>query len=418
MQPITACVLILLIYSYLLAALAAHESTALSLPDLGSLFFVILVPALNEETVIGRTLISLLELEDPLLILVVDDASDDGTVASVTPFLDDGRVRIVSQPKDQARRGKGAALNAGYAEVWRLGVAERFGPDNIIIGVFDADAQVKPDFLRTVSRYFHDPTVAGVQSTVRMYNAQQNLLTLWQHLEFAIWGSIFCRAKNGLRTATLGGNGQCVRLSALASLGAEPWKPSSLTEDLDLSLRLLLKGWHMCFCPSAAVWQEAVPRFRRLVRQRSRWMQGHFVCWEYLPALLRSQLPAYARLDLSIYLLLPVAILPIGLASLAAWVQFWKHFGNWTAGGFAVWYVLGFWMVPLMVVVLRQVEHTSRPRSIIHAHLFIFYSLIWLVACVVAFKNVLLGRRAWAKTTRSIVVTASAPIAGQRPSGD
>ena len=88
-----------------------------------------------------------------------------------------------------------------------------------------------------------------------MYNADRNLLTLWQHLEFAIWGKFFCRDKDRLGSATLGGNGQCVRFSALSDLGSEPWHASSLTEDLDLSLRLLKKGWRIRFCSSVAVFR-------------------------------------------------------------------------------------------------------------------------------------------------------------------
>jgi cellulose synthase/poly-beta-1,6-N-acetylglucosamine synthase-like glycosyltransferase len=315
----------------------------------------------------------------------------------------------LKQSSERARRGKGHALNAGYTAVRHLGLAERYGAENVIVTVFDSDARVERDFLRTVATYFRDPKVAGVQSSVRMYNADQNLLTSWQNLEFAVWGSVFGQAKNLLGSATLGGNGQCVRLAALASLGDEPWQASSLTEDLDLSLQLLIRGWQLRFCPSATVWQEAVPELGKLVRQRSRWMQGHFSCWKYLPGLLCSRLPVHARLDLLAFLLLPATILPVGWASIGSWGEFLLHFGEWGAWSakgwtmLGVWYLLSFVAAQLAVMSLPLDRRRSLPRLFLRAHLFTFYSFVWFLAAVAAFCKVLLGRGAWAKTGRVAV---------------
>ncbi|HEY7035617.1 MAG TPA: glycosyltransferase [Thermomicrobiales bacterium] len=417
MAVATIVLLLMMAYCYLLAGMALLRSPDPPAGPAVRLFYVLIIPALNEEAVIGRTLASLLAMDGDFLILVVDDGSDDATAAVVERFRGDGRVRLLVQPEEHARRGKGAALNAAYAEIWRLGLAKRYGADNVVVAVFDSDAQVAPDFLEKLSSSLADPTVAGVQSAVRMYNGRQNLLTRWQDFEFAVWGAIFCRAKNLLGTATLGGNGQCARLSALASLGRNPWNPSSLTEDLDLSLRLLLNGWKMRFCPSTAVWQEAVPTFRRLVRQRSRWMQGHFVCWQYLPALLRSPLPAGARADLGVYLLLPSVFLPIGLACVATWARFSLNFGDWTWTGLVAWYFLGFGLAPVTAVALRRTEREPWRACIVHAHLFVFYSFVWFVAAASAFGNVMLGRRAWAKTSRSMAGVAPSVEASRSTSG-
>jgi 1,2-diacylglycerol 3-beta-glucosyltransferase len=418
MHLVTVAVVIVMLYAYALALLAGWRTIDRRPTDTDNLFFVLVVPALNEAAVIGKTLSSLLGLRGDFVVLVVDDASDDDTVAVVQQFLTDSRVLLLSQPREYARRGKGAALNFAFAEVRRRRLLERVGPDNLIIAVFDADAFVAPDFLQIVAAPFADHAMAGVQSSVRMYNAAQNLLTRWQDFEFAIWGNIFSRAKNRLGTATLGGNGQCVRYSALAALGAEPWNPASLTEDLDLSLRLLRHGWRMHFAPSAVVWQEAVPRFRRLVRQRSRWMQGHFVCWEHLPGLLRSPLPLRARLDLAIYLLLPAAFVPLGFESLASWVHSVLRYGHWTPAGLLAWYVLACGMAPLTVASLRRVDRCAPWRAVAHGHLFILYSVVWVFAAFAASKNVLLGRRAWAKTSRSSVPTAPLLGSGRRFAGD
>ncbi len=407
MQIVTIIAVAITIYVYALAFLSswARETDDSAAEDS---FFVLLVPALNEEQVIGRTLASLLALRGNFLVLVIDDASDDGTVAAITPYLSDPRVRLMEQPPEAARRGKGHVLNTGYAAVRDLGILERYGRENVVMVVFDSDARVQPDFLEAVAPYFGDPAIAGVQSAVRMYNAEQNLLTLWQHLEFAVWGTLFCRAKNLLGSATLGGNGQCVRYSALESLGDEPWQPTSLTEDLDLSLRLLMQGYQLRFSPAAAVWQEAVPKLRALVRQRSRWLQGHLVCWQYLPALLRSRKPVHTRLDLLMFLFLPLVFLPIGVGSLLSWAGF-LLLRHWDVTGLFAWYVLGFAMVPLVMVAWRKVERPSPGRLILYSHLFVFYSFVWFTASLVVYWHVIAGRRAWAKTKRVGTGSAAPP---------
>jgi 1,2-diacylglycerol 3-beta-glucosyltransferase len=401
MDVVTVLVILIVLYVYTLAVLSMWDKASRDHRS-DELFFVLLVPALNEERVIGKTIASLRELRGNFLALIIDDASDDGTVAAVAPFLADPRVQLLEQPPEQARRGKGHALNVGYAAVQRLRLAERYGPENLITVVFDADTRVEPDFLQAVAPYFRDPNVAGVQSAVRMYNANQNIVTLWQHLEFAVWAKFFCRAKDRLGSATLGGNGQCVRFAALSDLGGEPWQATSLTEDLDLSLRLLTRGWRLRFCPSTAVWQEALPGLRALVRQRSRWLQGHVVCWRHLPALLRSRLPIFARLELLLFLLLPAVFMPVGLISIVNWlvVLFFKDWDGLNTMSLLIWYILGFGIAPLVVAAWRPLDHPSLWRSLLHAHLFIFYSFVWFMAGVVVYWHVLLGQRAWVKTGR------------------
>jgi glycosyltransferase involved in cell wall biosynthesis len=77
----------------------------------------IVVPVYNEERTVERLLHAVLEAPLPSGIdrevVVVDDASLDGTLRVLERFAGDDRVRIHSQP---ANRGKGAALRRGFAE--------------------------------------------------------------------------------------------------------------------------------------------------------------------------------------------------------------------------------------------------------------------------------------------------------------
>ncbi|MDB5101176.1 MAG: glycosyl transferase family 2 [Cyanobacteria bacterium RYN_339] len=255
------------------------------LPDDELPMVSILIPAHNEENVIGHTISHMLRLDYPRFeVIVIDDHSSDRTSQIVRQYP----VELVMR-RNLPNRGKSEALNTGL-EVAR----------GDIICVFDADSEVSPDFLRrAVAPLVNDPEVCGVQAQVRMYNRRQNLLTQMQDDEFALYNEILQVGREVLGgAAALGGNGQLTRRSALKAVGG--WSPSSLTEDLDLTMRLFLAGrGRIAHTSAAVVWQEGVPTFKALLRQRTRWAEGMLRCFgDYAFAVLASkEMPGKLRID-------------------------------------------------------------------------------------------------------------------------
>lgn len=231
-------------------------------------FVSILVPAKNEEKVIGSTILSLARLQylrnsrPNFEILVIDDGSTDQTgviVKNLQRKLD--FLRVITRPAGSAN-GKGAALNAGLVQA-----------GGAVIAVFDADTQVKPDFLSKSIPLLFREKVAGVQGRVKLYNPDENLVTRLQNDEFLIFNHLALKGKDLLGgVACLGGNGQLVKREALEEVGG--WNEESLTEDLDLTFRLLLHGYQIRYAEQAELWQEAIYTWKRLLRQRIRWGQG------------------------------------------------------------------------------------------------------------------------------------------------
>ena len=69
------------------------------------LFFVFVVPCLNEELVVGTSIDRLLALPgDRFAVLVIDDGSTDGTAEAVRSRLSD-RVWLLQRRPPEARRG-------------------------------------------------------------------------------------------------------------------------------------------------------------------------------------------------------------------------------------------------------------------------------------------------------------------------
>jgi cellulose synthase/poly-beta-1,6-N-acetylglucosamine synthase-like glycosyltransferase len=397
--------------------------------DTSNLFFVLVVPALNEELVIGNTLRHLLSLAgDNFLVLVMDDGSDDRTAAVVSEFPPD-KVRLVTREAPFARQGKGAVLNHAYEVVLTSELPEVYGEDNIVLVVMDADGQVDSNMLTAVAPYFADPRTAAVQTAVRMINARDNVLTRWQQYEFVTFNWLFSRARDSLGSVSLGGNGQFVRLSALVSLNDGPWT-DCLTEDLDIGLRLRLLGWRNHYCHATRVSQQAVPSLRRLIRQRSRWFQGHISCCRYIPAVLASDMRAYCKADIVHYLLAPAVVLPLGLLSAASLVGIGAAAALGMLPGGVVsmpgdpatwfaWYLFGLGLAPLYAIGMWRDRQSSLLGSLLWSHLFTFGSYIWVAAGCIAVARMIRGRAGWLKTARVAVDRAVAAVAAHegRPAG-
>ncbi|HEX8958382.1 MAG TPA: glycosyltransferase, partial [Solirubrobacterales bacterium] len=308
--------LIVLYYSALFAVSLWTTRRTAARGGGGEPLFALVIPAHNEELVIEETVRRARALEgDRYLVLVMNDGSADATGAVARRAAEgDDRIVVVDRGPEIAGQGKGEVLNHAYRLLaeWaerrdpRLGGAR---PDEVVLCVVDADGWLEPHALVATAPYFADPRVGGVQLPVRMWNRGDGFLTLMQDMEF-IGFSLFVQAgRDPAGSVGLGGNGQFVRLSALQQLGQAPWS-KCLTEDLDLSLSLVEAGWRNRFCPRACVEQQALSQVRPLLRQRTRWTQGHYSCWRHLPALWRAPgVPLATRVDLSLYLLLVVFVL-------------------------------------------------------------------------------------------------------------
>ena len=92
----------------------------------------ILIPAHNEEKVIGRTIESMLQLDypkDKLKIIVINDGSVDSTKQIINQFVqNDNRVVLFDVPKGLGGKGKSRALNLALEIV-----------ESETIAIYDAD---------------------------------------------------------------------------------------------------------------------------------------------------------------------------------------------------------------------------------------------------------------------------------------
>ena len=285
-----------------------------------------LVPCLDEASVIERTVLALHDSFPAARIWCVDDGSVDGTpdillrLAGAIP-----NVHVVSRRLPDARRGKGAALNAGWNAI-RRSVPSNADLEQVVVGVIDADARLSASSLQAICgpQFFGSSVVGAVQTGVRVAEPVEaesrevpsSLLIRLQDMEFRgpIAAMQLLRRHTG--SVGMGGNGQFTRLSVLNRVAAEhgtPWH-NSLLEDFELGVRVLLQGSRSEYCHHAQVAQEGLPDARLLLRQRTRWSQGAMQCLRYLRPVLKSACIGTAgKMEITYFLMGPWLRLLLGL---------------------------------------------------------------------------------------------------------
>ncbi|MBC7117713.1 MAG: response regulator [Methanobacteriaceae archaeon] len=353
----------------------------------------ILVPAHNEENTIRECVESLSRLDYHLNgsrnyeIIVINDGSTDGTGAILKELVKEHKhLHVVTRKAPFAFNGKGYALNDGLTLA-----------NGDIIAVFDADARVRPDFLKKIIPYFEGENVAGVQSRVRMYNADKNLLTKMQDIEFAIFGNLIMRSRMNMGvSAFLGGNGQLVRKDIIKEVGG--WDGYAATEDLNLTVKLMLKGYYVRYCPEAEVWLEAVPEWPAFFKQRTRWLTGNLeTLFVYLPPVIDAPIPIRMKIDSIFYLF---SLLFIGFVMLG-YIVFILNIGGFTMGmraPFIIGLISTIAFFPLTITGIKR-DGYSIPRSIILSIEYWAYCLYLLPLFLIATAHIIRrSEKRWAKT--------------------
>lgn len=268
-------------------------------------FVSVLVAAKNEEAVIGNLVKNLCSLEYPperYEVWIVDDNSTDRTPQLLAQLVQEyDKLKVLRRQQD-ALGGKSGALNQVLPHT-----------QGEVLAVFDADAQVSPDLLERVIPLFQQEKVGAVQVRKAISNFKENFWTKGQASEMAVdtfWQQQRV-AFGGI--GELRGNGQFVRKEALNSCGG--WNEETITDDLDLTLRLHLDNWDIDCVLYPTVEEEGVKDAKSLWHQRNRWAEGGYQRYlDYWDLILRNKMGTRKTWDLFMWMLvqyiLPTAVVP------------------------------------------------------------------------------------------------------------
>ena len=255
-------------------------------------FVSIMIPAHNEETVIANTVENILCLDYPSFeVIVIDDRSSDNT-ASVIKDLESRHDKVKALIREKgAFPGKSAVLNDAF----------KIAKGDAVL-VFDADATVEPDFLNKLMPNLEPSDVGAVQARKIIRNKDINFLTRCQNNEYT-FDTYLQVGRDAVKGAVeLRGNGELIKRAALEDING--WKNYTITDDLDMSTRLHIKGWDVRFCPEACVYEEGIVYLLPLFRQRRRWLEGTIRRYlEYFAEAMKSRkMSLRARFDMAVYI--------------------------------------------------------------------------------------------------------------------
>jgi cellulose synthase/poly-beta-1,6-N-acetylglucosamine synthase-like glycosyltransferase len=197
--------------------------------------------------------------------MVINDGSSDRTREIIEEFaLRDGRVELFDVPKGEGGKGKSRALNLALGRVHAD-----------VLAVYDADNTPDPRALRyLVAQLELHPEVGAVLGKFRTVNKSATLLTRFINIETLSFQSMLQAGRWQMhRIATLPGTNFAMRTSLIRELGG--WDEQALTEDSELSIRIIQHGYQIKFIPYAVTYEQEPQEWKVWVRQRMRWVRGN-----------------------------------------------------------------------------------------------------------------------------------------------
>jgi cellulose synthase/poly-beta-1,6-N-acetylglucosamine synthase-like glycosyltransferase len=242
---------------------------------------VTLVVACHNEGLVADSLVrGLKALHYPrsrLEIILVNDGSTDETgdlLESLT--AGERHIRVLHRPAG-SHGGKPGALNAA-AEVAR----------GEILVVFDADHIPRRNVIERLVRHFQDPKVDAVQGRCIVRNSVQSKLARSIAIDYFSGYLVNEYGRQALFELPAYGGANCaVRATTLHRLGG--WNTESVTEDTDLTLRVVMLGGRVRYDITAVDTEEGATTLRRFISQRYRWARGHQQVWrDYRRFVLRT----------------------------------------------------------------------------------------------------------------------------------
>lgn len=394
----------------LAAAVFAGRRASPSPPRFAPLSLAVIVPAHNEELVLGGTLASLRAQCYPQeyyeVVVVADNCTD--TTAALAHSLG---VTVLERTQS-TQRGKGFALN--YAV--QILLSSPHPPDGIVI--VDADTWVAPDFLAGMSARLQSGEgpqgYAAWQGRYGVLNVGEGWRTRLMAAAFDLVNHVKPMGRDALKLSVgLKGNGMAFTQAVAAEVA---WAGESLTEDLDYGLELAQRGIRVGYAPEACVLAQMPVNARQAASQRSRWERGRrqSVRQRALPLLWNGiRQRNWLLVDMAFDLLVPP------MAELGVFVLAWfslvllgtvlhvlPHPAGWLLAASLT-------AVGLLVYVLGGLRAAGAPREAYIALLRAPFYAVWklmLLSRTTSRREGAAGQE-WVRTERAPLVSETPPLA-------
>ena len=357
----------------------------------------ILIPAHNEEKVIGATIEAMMNLtypKDKLTIMVINDGSKDATKEIIEGYSrQDSRVVLYDVPKGQGGKGKSRALNLGVKQV-----------KSEVIAIYDADNTPDPMALHyLVASLISNKELGGVIGKFRTVNKNRNLLTRFINIETLSFQSMLQAGRWQMHNiATLPGTNFVMWRWLIDEL--EGWDEEALTEDSELSIRIYELGYKIKFLPYAITYEQEPETWKVWIKQRVRWVRGN----NYVIAKFMKRIPYFKnkrmRFDLlytlALYYVFFVAII---LSDILFFASMCGFISIPLPGPFTVVWVSAFFLFLFEILLAISFDREDNLKNIgLMLLMYFTYCQLWIYVMLRAFylENIKRATHTWDKTVR------------------
>ncbi len=314
--------------------------------------FMAIIPAHNEEAVVENLIMSLQKQDYPRdsydIYVIADNCTDD------TAKIAKKAGAIVYERFDSMHKTKGAALNWFLAQK-----IEEDAPYDAFC-IFDADNIVDVNFLKNMNK-----KLCQGETVVQGYRDIKNPTDSWVTAGYAIFywtmNRFYHLARYNIGLSPLiNGTGFMVRFDQVKPEG---WNTKTLTEDIEFSLKQIIRGRKLGWARDAIVYDEQPVGFKQSWSQRSRWTVGHIQCMgEYTKklALAVKEHKTVMNFDGLLYIVgsIPMFIITILLLLVNAGLYLGKGLtGTELLWNYARYIVPTFFLPILTAILIMKIEH-------------------------------------------------------------
>ncbi|MCL2024640.1 MAG: glycosyltransferase [Coriobacteriia bacterium] len=304
--------------------------------------FLVLMPARNEEAVIGNLIDSIRACEydqSRIDLLLVSNQSTDRT-AEIAAAKGAEIYQCVTKISS-----KGDALNECYER--HLATSDAHD----LFCICDSDNLLDPQFFAAMND-MHQAGHDIVQGYRLVKDGGNRWLNMFYQQFYLFVTRCSHRAANALGASTLlSGCGCFISSNLLKRIGG--WHTKTLTEDLELSIQSILLGEKVMFCEDAIFYDEAPHSWPQAWSQRKRWTMGSLQSLRLYGARLGKQLftqfnisCAFALAMIGAGALMVMAVSLAALPTLSAIIRVALGTDVW--GSIAL--ALFLWVIQLMIV--------------------------------------------------------------------
>lgn len=350
--------------------------------------FKVLVPAHNEELLLGRVLESIRNQDYPKEmydVLVVADNCTDNTAKIA---MREG-TRIIER-KDDRLTGKGYAIKYGLEYL----ANELYDA----VFVIDADSIVDQVALQEIDQAIQQGARI-IQCSNGLANPDDSWFTRLMDISRTLGNEVLEPSKEIIGLSShLMGNGMCFVRDVIEKYG---WNAFSVGEDWEYYARVVLTGERVAFVNKARVYHRESVDLKQATSQRLRWSSGRFaIAAKYGTRLFYNGIKSGSimKIDAAMPLLLPNPSLGINLTIMMLAITLvipLSDFREYVVDWFCLLIILqlAFFLIGIVYVKDRK----KKLLAIIFAPIF----LVWK-SCLDLLSVAGMGRKFWVRTERKL----------------